>query len=284
MFIVRFPGKTIALYIGRGNQYQGVFISEKIPPSYLRVQDRLLDYARKYLVGARIGKMSLESTSYVFSFTFKNEHPENLILFGYKDRQLFFSKKSKDEVYLSWSGETIISNDLLQIVQQFGADKINESEKSGEKGIASYLEAEEKKVGGMPIQKKKEKFLVRKIANITNDLEMVSKWAFLQDDLTNDRINLNVDELSLYGQKIKLQSAGSLWLRRDIVFKKIKKLKKAEDILKTRLADSINEYESVKSGKFDFEVTKEKVIQPLWITHSKQKKTTTQNFNIKTLR
>ena len=43
VFIIRFPGQTVALYIGRGNQYQGIFVSTELPPSYLRVQDRLLD-------------------------------------------------------------------------------------------------------------------------------------------------------------------------------------------------------------------------------------------------
>ena len=100
---IRFPGKSVVLYIGRGNQYQGIFLSDKLPPTYLRVQDRLLDYLRKYLVGARMGKLNLDPEAITWLFKFKNEHTDNHFLFGYKDRQLFFGKQSKEEIYLSWS-------------------------------------------------------------------------------------------------------------------------------------------------------------------------------------
>lgn len=278
---VRFPGKTIALYIGRGNQYQGVFIGEKLPPSYLRVQDRLLDYLRKHLVGARLGKMEVDDKSMVSLFHFKNEQPDNAFLFGYKDRQMFFAKQSKEEVYLSWSGETLFSQNLNGLVDLFGPDKASIVEKGNEWSIADYLKAEEKKISGQPVQRKKEKFLTRKIHNISEDLSLVKNWSSLQEDLQENRIDLEVDELKVYGQKIKLFGITSPWLRRDVIFKKIKKLKKAEEILSHRLEESQEEFENVKKGEFEFEVTREKVIQPLWITHGKQSKTQDSTHNIK---
>lgn len=280
VFSVRFPGKSVAIYIGRGNQYQGVFLGEKLPPSYLRVQDRLLDYLRKYLVGARLGKMEVDNQSMVCLFHYKTDHPDNALLFGYKDRQLFFARQSNDQVYLSWSGETLNATNLLILVDAFGADKINASVDKNW-AIADYLKTEEKKINGQPIQRKKEKFLARKITNITEDLETVKNWSLLQDDLQEGRIDLNTNELKLHGQKIKLQGLASPWSKRDLIFKKIKKLKKAEEILSTRLEDSMVEFENVKKGEFDFEVTKEKVIQPLWITHAKTSKSQNSEFNIK---
>ncbi len=279
---VRFPGRSVALYIGRGNQYQGVFIADKLPPPYLRVQDRLLDYLRKFLVGARLGKMEVDEKSMVCLFHFKNDHADNSFLFGYKDRQLFFAKQSKDEVYLSWNGETVASSDLLSLVDPFGPDKVMANLSLKVSTIEDYLKEEEKKISGKPIQRKKEKFLSRKIQNITHDLEEVKNWNLLEDDLKEDRIDLDVDELKVHGQKIKLYGLNSLWLKRDLVFKKIKKLKKAEEILSNRLEESQIEFENVKKGDFDFEVTKEKVIQPLWITHAKTaSKSQTSEFNIK---
>lgn len=278
---VRFPGKSVAIYIGRGNQYQGIFLADKLPPSFLRVQDRLLDYLRKYLVGARLGKMEVDDKSMVSLFHFKNDHSDNAFLFGYKERQLFFAKQSKEEVYLSWSGETLESKDLLSLVDPFGPDRIANTPSQKIWSIADYLKDEEKKISGQPIQRKKEKFLTRKINNISEDLEVVKNWNLLQDDLKENRIDLDSDELKIYGQKIKLFGLTSPWHKRDVVFKKIKKLKKAEEILTNRLEESQIEFENVKRGEFDFEVTKEKVIQPLWITHQKLSKSQNNNFNIK---
>jgi hypothetical protein len=281
VFSVRFPGKTISLYIGRGNQYQGFFLSDKMPPSYLRVQDRLLDYVRKYLVGSRLGKIQLDSKNQVFFFRFKNEHSDNSILFGYKERQLFFIKQASKELYVSWSGETIESENISLNVENFLPDRFIEQESSDIWTINDYLLDEAKKMGGRPIQKKKEKFLLRKIANISNDLRQSSVWPFIEGDLLQDRIDLTVDELNLYGIKINTLALPSSWAKRDFIFKKIKKLKKAEDILKTRLEESQHELEKVKEGHFEFEVTKDKVIQPLWITHTIKTKTENSAFNIK---
>lgn len=284
---VRFPGKSVAIYIGRGNQYQGVFLHDKLPPSYLRVQDRLLDYLRKYLVGARLGKMEVDDKSMVSLFHFKNEHPDNAFLFGYKDRQMFFARQSKEEVYLSWSGETLVSSNLLSLVDPFGPDRISSTTSQKEWTISDYLKEEEKKISGQPIQRKKEKFLVRKINNISDDLESVKNWSLIQNDLQEEKIDLEADELKIHGQKIKLFGLTSPWLKRDVIFKKIKKLKKAEEILSNRLEESQLEFENVKRGEFEFDVTKEKVIQPLWITHGKQTQINTnynyKNFKIKNL-
>lgn len=278
---VRFPGKTVSIYIGRGNQYQGVYLHDKLPPSYLRVQDRLLDYLRKYLVGARLGKMEVDEKNMIFLFHFKNEHQDNAFLFGYKERQLFFIKQSKDEAYLSWSGEIVRNGKLLEITDRLGADQAKQNSSDKINLISDYLKEEEKKINGKPLQRKKEKFLIRKIGNINNDLEVVKNWEFLESDLIEDKVDTSGDVLKTHGQIIKLHGLNSHWLKRDAIFKKIKKLKKAETILKTRLIESENEYENVKRGEFEFEVTKEKVIQPLWITNSKHTKSTLEEFNVK---
>ncbi len=278
---IRFPGKSIAIYIGRGNQYQGIFLADKLPPAFLRVQDRLLDYVRKYLVGTRLGKLTISDSSLVASFQFKNDQPNNSFIFGYKERQLFFCKQSKDESYLSWSGQIVDSNSLQSEVDKFNADKIDQSKNENSWKLSDYLTAEEKKANGQPVQKKKEKFLTRKISNISKDLESAQVWSLLQNDLIENRLNLNTDELKAHGQKIKLLRVTSEWLKRDLVFKKIKKLKKAEEILSARLIESENEFENVKKGEFDFEITKEKIIQPLWITHQKSLPAKSGDFNVK---
>ena len=165
----------------------------------------------------------------------------------------------------------------LNLADEIFIHRLNTKEIS----IEDYLKEEEKKIGGQPVQRKKEKFLIRKIKNITEDLDCVKKWKLLQDDLNEERLNLDLDELKIYGQKIKFLGLSSPWVKRDAIFKKIKKMKKAEEILSTRLSESKSEYENVQQGNFDFELTKEKIIQPLWITHQKQAKPISNHYNIK---
>lgn len=269
------------VYIGRGNQYQGIFLSEKAPPPYLRVQDRLLDYVRKFLVGTRLGKCEVDEKYMLSLFHFKTDHTDNSFLFGYKDRQLFFMKQTKEEVYTSWNGETRNERNLIALAEEIQPDK-GQAHSLKMPIIESYLEEEAKKNGGKPFQKKKEKFLSRKLENIARDYDEVKKWKLLESDLLEEKINLEVDELNLHGQKIKFHGMNSPWMKRDHLFKKIKKLKKAEEILANRLKEAEAEYEKVKSGEFDIDITKEKVIQPLWITNARSaSKTTNKEYNIK---
>lgn len=230
-------------------------------------------------MGARLGKCEVDEKLQVFLFHFKTEHSDNTFLFGYKDRQLFFIKQTKEEVFTSWNGETTKGTDLVKLIDEFAADK----------GVATgrdftveeYLQEEAKKNGGKPLQKKKEKFIARKISNIEKDYSEVKKWSLLEKDLLEEKIDLEVDELNLHGQKIKFHGVHSPWQKRDLIFKKIKKLKKAEEILSQRLEETKTEFEKVKSGDFEIEVTKEKVIQPLWTTGNRISKSIHSEFHFK---
>nr|BDT26646.1 NFACT RNA binding domain-containing protein [Bacteriovorax sp. HI3] len=280
---LRFPGQNVALYIGRGNQYEGIFFSNKFPPSYLRIQDRLLDYVRKYLVGARLGKMEVDDNHFLSLFHFKNEHTDNSFAFGYKDRGLFFIKQSKEEIYTSWNGETSKGKNITDLVDQFlGKASSVDNAKPSNWTLLNYFQDEEKKVSGKPLQKKKEKFLEKKLGNISHDLHDVEKWKLIEEDLLSEEgLNLADHQSVLHGHKIKFSSNLNQWQKRDVVFNKVKKLKKAEEILKGRLKETDEELFKVKQGDFEFEVTKEKAIAPLWQTASAQKKKEESEYNVK---
>ncbi len=262
---LRFPGRNVALYIGRGNQYEGIFVSDKFPPSYLRVQDRLLDYVRKYLVGTRLGKMEVDEKHFFSLFHFKNDHTDNSFAFGYKDRQLFFVKQNKEEIYTSWNGETSTGKSIPSLVDSLlGVNPTIATNKTTSWTLEQYFTDEHKKVSGKPIQKKKEKFLEKKLNNISNDLSDVEKWHLIEEDLLSEELEFDENQNNFHGHKVKFGSHLNKWQKRDVVFGKVKKLKKAEEILKTRLKETDEELSKVKDGEFEFEVTKEKVIAPLW--------------------
>ncbi len=283
VFVLRFPGKTKALYIGRGHGYEGFYLSDKVPPSYLRIKDKLLDYMRKYLVGTRLGKITVKPYGLVSSFGFKNENEDNSLVFGYKEHQLFFIKREKQEAFISWDGQTHAAEKLEQLLVSFVGEKITTSD-GRLHTIEEYLEKEEKKVKGLPLQKKKEKFLNRKLQNIKDDLQLVSKWPQIENDLLSEKIDLNSDSINIHGQKLKFHGVINPWLKKDLIFQKIKKLKKAQGILDLRLRDTENEYGEVQSGKFEFEITKEKAIAPLWNNQSASKKLLSAQHSVKYFR
>jgi hypothetical protein len=282
---LRFPGQNVVLYIGRGNQYEGIFLSNKFPPSYLRIQDRLLDYVRRYLVGTRLGKMEVDNKHFLTLFHFKNEHTDNSFSFGYKDRQLFFIKQSLDEIYTSWNGETSHGKEIAKLVDKLLGEKtLPETTRPVTWSLETYFADQEKKVSGKPIQKKKEKFLEKKLNNISNDLEDVKKWHLIKDELLSEDVEFDEEQTVFHGHKVKFSGQLNSWQKRDIVFGKIKKLKKAEEILKTRLMETDEELSKVKVGEFEFEVTKEKAIAPLWQTSKTHKTKEESEHNIKNFR
>lgn len=263
---MRFPGRSVVLYIGRGGKYQGVFLKEKFPPSFLRIQDRFLDYLRKYLVGAKLGKIKADSDEFLFEFGFKTDHEENALGFGYKENQLFFTRLEKGLVFTSWNNTQQQANNCLNPMKDFTEGKAAyKNHDYSFDVIDQYLEEELKKVSGKIIQKKKEKFLDRKMKNISNDLHAVKDWKQIEDDLLNDEVEIKEGiEQVIHGQKIKFPSGLNVWQKRDVIFTKVKKLKRAENMLASRLEETKSELEQVQGGDFEFETTKEKAVALLW--------------------
>lgn len=280
VLVIRFPGKTVGCYIGRGHGYEGFQFSEKIAPSYLRIQDKFLDYSRKYLVGARMGRIQVHPDYQSFSFTFKNEHPNNEFIFGYKEHQLFFMRRERDQTYCSWSNAVTL-DDSSKLLRSLGATSLVTHEQK-KQTIDQYLEGEEKKSSGKLVQKKKEKFLIKKVENIKNDYDLVLNFEKIEEALNADKIDLSKNMFEGFGHKIKFSGAENEWQKRDLIYQKIKKLKKAIGILKQRLDDTQLELENVRAGNFEFEVTKEKAIPLLWNNSLSSKKSSLQNqHNIK---
>ena len=278
---VRFPGKNAYIYIGRGHKYEGIYLGESLLPAYLRIQDKFLDYLRKNLVGCRLGRMEVDSKHSFALFSFKNDYADNSISFGYKNHQLFFIIQNKDNIYTSWNNENHKNSTLLSLVDQFYGEKVNATnDKFSTWSLKDYFKSEEKKLNGQPVLLKKEKFLSRKIANIENDLNEVKKWSLLEKELLSENPILYSDEQNHFaGIKIKIPHGLNQWQKRDFLFGKVKKLKKAEEILINRLEETIKEKEKVKAGDIEVTLTKESAVPLLWqTTRSKKKNETNLNY------
>ena len=269
----RFPGKNVFIYVGRGGKYQGIYIHAKAPQSEIRIQDKFLDYIRKNLVGTRIGKINVHSHGNAFSFSFKRISENNELLFGYRSNGLFFVKKEDLELYTSWNNEkrVLIDNNLQLINLDIEISRKEKSE--GLKTISEYIDEEKNKFKGIPQIKKREKFLLKKIENIKSDLLRVKNWISLEKWLlTCIESDLIHHEIILFDFKFKFEGQHNFWQKRDLIFNKIKKLKKSESLLRSRLVETSDELDRVKSGEMGVSITKEKAISILWGNEVKSSK------------
>ena len=78
-------------------------------------------------------------------------------------------------------------------------------------------------------------FLERKKMKIEEDLTKARQWERIQDVLNKDESLDNIYELKVGDHKIKFQGELNAYERRNLLFEKIKKLKKGETILSERL-------------------------------------------------
>ena len=80
-------------------------------------------------------------------------------------------------------------------------------------------------------------YLQRKKDNIEDDLRRAQQWTKLQQLLDHGQSLDNIYELKVDDQKIKFEGELNPYERRNLVFQKIKKLKRGEGILSERLSN-----------------------------------------------
>lgn len=236
--------------MGRGNQYQGIYLADKIPPTHLRIQDRFLDYVRKYLVNAKLSKITCEKVKMLISLEFKKEGVNKTFYLGWSDRHLYFDQQKLDE--------------------SIGFGVPNESASTRLPWtLEDYLKSKNFEESKKVVQKKKEKFLTKKLQNIKNDIEKNSKWRIIEEKLVAEELDLTGTEIMVAQEKIKFPNCKNEWQKKDQIYKKIKKLRKGEEILQARLLETEAEQLKAQSGAVEFSLTKESAIQPCWPAQKK---------------
>ena len=245
----------------------GVYGYDKAPPPFLRIQDKFLDYVRKYIVGSKMGKIKIiEMDKNIFlEFQFKTNHERNFLRIGYQERELFFAKIEKDLVYCSWNNKI---EDMSSVVWPNSEwDKVFENI-----NIEKYLEKEEIKSEGIVEQKKRERFLLKKIENIKKDLISNSNWNKFEELIHSGTLDFSLSELRIGVHIFKFVGLRTDWEKKDLIFKKMKKLKRGEVLLLERLKETEEELNQTKKGEFVKNTTKEKAIQILWNSASQTDK------------
>lgn len=282
---IRFVGKTLSIFIGRGGGYEGIWISSISPESYLRKRDKWLDWCRSHLSSTTIYDIELDPIDRIVCLKMmKRGQPYNLYI-AWIGRSCYFALWNQFEKkwFLSWSDQ---SSELesFEIFDEVGRKQSTEGDYQLETSLIESLLDKEKDDAQINKKAKKEsKKLKTKIQKIQQDLDKIRNYQKIQEwiDANEAETLASLEKIKLAETIIKFPSAATVWQKRGILFDKIKKLKQAETKQLKRLKDcesdavSTNESKSVENSL--------KTINPVWLQKSEKKTKQTINSDFKIL-
>ncbi len=270
---IRAPGKTWNLYFGRGGGFEGLWLHESPPPSVLRRKDNFLEYLRRHLTSCSFLDVNIDIHDRIVDFSYQKFGQKQSFLWFWKGRKLYFLHYYQDspdtpfKLMLSWRGKAFVPTldvgSLFDYFDEIGRQhEMNKDISSLEMPSMKILLEDELKLSSLKEKTSGPSFLQRKMSNIQDDLRKAKQWEKLQSILDKGDPLDGIYELKVEDQKIKFEGDLNPFERRNLLFQKIKKLKRGEAILKERL----EKVEDQITGK---EVLPEKVstipmIKPIW--------------------
>lgn len=270
---LRIPGQSIWLYLGRGKGYEGIWNSDKQPESFLRKIDKLLQYLRKHLSGNIFLNISLDIKDRIVVFETIRASKASKFYFFYKGRDFYFlhsyfNEKSEPVLFSSWDGK-LKERNVLDAFDKIGRQEIGKEGDFKKSTLNDLIELEKKSALKNKELLKSKKFIKRKSNFIKEDLERVRKWKELTSKVekwTSEYIefekSLLLDlrgKVKISGIKFNFNKSQGFYQRTDMIYQKIKRLKKAEIFLEKRFFDTIKNVQEEQ----DFE-NKLPIIAPIW--------------------
>lgn len=270
---IRAPGKTWHLYFGRGGGYEGVWIHNQAPPSEIRRKDNFLEYFRKHLSSCSFLNLDIDPYDRIVKLDYQKYGNIQSFLWFWKGRKLYFAHSYQEgpglpfKLFLSWRPKAFIPdlelNELYDYFNEVGRHKeMKHDFSSNQMTEMETLLAEEATLASIKVLSSSPNFLLRKKINIEDDLRKAKQWEKLQSLLDKNTSLENMYELKVDDQKIKFEGELNPFERRNLVYEKIKKLKRGESILKERL-DQVQEQISGKEIK-EKSQSKIPMIKPVW--------------------
>lgn len=269
---IRTPGKTWYLYLGRGGGYEGIWLHDQQPPSELRKKDNFLEYFRRHLSSCSLLDLELDKQDRIIRLAYQKFGEVHSLLLFWRARKLYFAHHFQEEpqapfkLLLSWRGKAITPpeeiTDLYELFDEVGrrAD-MNHDLRAPKFPPMGELLQEELNAGALKKLTSRPSSLQRKRENIEDDLRRARQWKRLQEML-DQGASLEGYELKIGDHKIKFEGELNPYERRNVVFQKIKKLRRGEDILSGRL----KEVEDELGGKAPKEavISTLAIIKPVW--------------------
>lgn len=274
---IRSPGKTNYVYFGRGSGTEGVWLHTKPPVSSLRRKDNFLEYLRRYLSSCTFLGLELDPADRIVKIRYQKYGQEEAFLWFWMSRKLYFLHHFHDgpgspaKILMSWQGKArrVEEQDLLPLwdyFQEVGRNtRLDHDFEAKEfQEVSALLEAEEASLT-LKQEFSRPGFLARKKKKISEDLQRNEQWRDIEQYLKKEE-DLSGYELKIGDHRIKLAGDLNQYERRNLLFEKIKKLRRGETILKKRLED-VQEEEAIPVLKKESRLP---LAKPVWGAEKKE--------------
>lgn len=285
---VRFPGLTTYVYLGRGAGHEGLILFDQKPDESLRIKDKFLELLRAHLRGGMLTSIECDSGDRIIFLNFILKKEIRKIGLFWNGRKLYFCLLKKDKqgqyhVLRSWTNQyENCDQDLsFSIFDELGRGKFAGNLKDDKKGInlEEYFSATLEKLQKNASSNKENKKITKKIERIKEDLNRVEQAELAENELIDYPIEkFDEEKMIIRGIRIKFPPHLKGYQRRDYAFNKLKRLKKAKQLLEQRLSDTENQ----KITKIQTNIENIKVIIPVWelgeSSQNFQKDTNEQNY------
>jgi len=269
----RLPGKTHYLFFGRGHGYEGFLNGPKQIPSFLRKRDQFLEYLRKHLSSAVLNNIDMDEQDRIIRISYRKWGETCSLMLFYSGRDLYFANvyydKSKELfcTFRSWVNKSVDEKlDDFEIFNEVGRKNIDSKAELSYKAISidNILKNEKKAALKIAGPQKSKKFLNRKKGRILADIEKVQTWPDLQKVAQDESKDFSTLEKKSMICDFKFNFVfKDHYKRRDAIFDKVKKLKKADKILSLRLSDTNSNLTEVQKLE-DNLPNNLKPIKPIW--------------------
>ncbi len=270
---LRARGKTWHLYLGRGGGHEGIWIHGSPPPKELRRKDTFLEYLRRHISSCSFVEVSVDRYDRILRLDYMKFGERNSFLLFWKARKLYFlhayleRPEGSLKLLLSWRGRAFepqpAPGDLFDYFDEIGRHQDRKHDLVSEvvPGMEELLHAELAS-SSLKTLATAPNFLQRKRANIHADLLRAQQWEELQGVLDRGEPLEEVYELKVADQKIRFDGELNPYERRNLLFQKIKKLKRGEAILRDRLGSVEAELSGI--GTAPVTVSQIPIVRPVW--------------------
>lgn len=272
VLVVRLPGASRYIYIGRGGKYKGIISGKRLASPDFRGVDRFLEFLRRNLRGGRIEKILFDPLDNILAIHYFKMQKEQHIHFFWKGDSLYFTHFDGEFQFISWQGGRLPATefDAIRVFEQVGRKEQKNSLVErifSEDIVESYLNELSGFLAGEGEKKKKVKSLKRKVGNISNDLARVRKCTEIKKLLVEDTLTLDGGRFEYQRVKIKYpRDVSDHFKKRDYLFKKMKDYERAQLFLCKRLRETeeqLAKYLLSENKEIDF---LKLVVSPIWGT------------------
>lgn len=250
---IRVGGKNISLYLGRGGGHEGVWLGEKIPPSFLRLRDRWLEWCRKNFSSSLLLAVTMDPLDRGVAFDMQKGGEKQTFHVAWLGRNCYFAcfDHASKKWFTSWKG-SFTGSAGFEIFDEIGRKSFGDvSPPAPLTPIEDLLKEEDLHARKGAVPKQKIKSLRTKIGRIKQDLARIAQWEAFQGWLSSlDPASLETMEKIQHGDlAYKFPKGLSAWQKRDWAFGQIKRLRSVEGLQQARLRESEQLLAEMEAGK-----------------------------------